>query len=93
MKKTSKDAESPNAESDGLRETQLLRGRPHLDNKRERSKYGVNRHPKCDECGGSTRLTRREEHPVRGPKYELQTFTCVKCGHVQQRDAASPGAG
>jgi hypothetical protein len=49
----------------------------------------------CDKCGEAARVTRRTPHPTRGPKYELQTFLCPKCAHVQTRDAEwrAEGAG
>ena len=47
--------------------------------------------PKCKVCGYSMRIKRREAHPKLGPKYELQTFACIRCGQLQKRDAATPG--
>jgi transcription elongation factor Elf1 len=38
------------------------------------------------------RITRRQQHPMRGPQYELQTFTCPHCDNVQQASAQSLGA-
>jgi hypothetical protein len=92
MRKSHADGKPSDPLNGGLRDTQLTGGWSHLNKDAQKPKHGANRHPKCDICGTSTRLKRREAHPARGPKYELQTFTCTKCGHVQQRDAASPGA-
>jgi len=56
-------------------------------------KYGARLSaPKCDACGLSMRIKRRVAHPKLGPKYELQTFACNKCGQLKERDADSPGA-
>ena len=41
--------------------------------------------PFCEECGGKTRLARREPHPSLGLRFELQTFECGTCGHAQTR--------
>ena len=92
MRKSQDDGKPSDSAGGNLRETQLTGSWSHLNKQAQKPKHGANRHPKCDICGTSTRLKRREAHPSRGPKYELQTFSCVKCGHVQQRDAASPGA-
>jgi hypothetical protein len=54
--------------------------------------FGVDDRPKCERCGDQTRLSRRRPHPTRGSRYELQSFTCVKCRHVQHRDADEQGA-
>jgi hypothetical protein len=56
------------------------------------SSFGVNDRPKCERCGDETRLSRRRPHPTRGSRYELQSFTCPKCRHVQHRDADAQGA-
>jgi hypothetical protein len=40
----------------------------------------------CEKCGGRTYLSRRELHPTRGAPYELQTFRCASCEHLQARD-------
>ena len=48
--------------------------------------------PKCIDCGLSMRIRRREAHPMLGPAYELQTYACVRCGQIQQRNADTPGA-
>jgi hypothetical protein len=54
--------------------------------------FGADDRPKCEKCGTQTSLTRRTPHPTRGARYELQSFTCRKCGHVQYRDADAGGA-
>jgi RNase P subunit RPR2 len=54
-------------------------------------RYGIKKRMVCALCRAPMRITRRSAHPTRGPKYELQTFTCPKCGHVQKRETASPG--
>jgi uncharacterized protein with PIN domain len=41
----------------------------------------------CEKCGGRMYLSRREPHPERGPKHELQTFRCASCEHCQKREA------
>lgn len=61
--------------------------------KRDPLKYGSRfSAPKCDSCGSGMRIKRREAHPELGPKYELQTFACINCGHLGTRKAESPGA-
>jgi hypothetical protein len=45
---------------------------------------------KCNICGRRMTIIRREAHPERGGKYELQTFAC-KCGQILKRTASSPG--
>ena len=52
----------------------------------------TNKRPKCATCKIVMRLTRREAHPAHGPAHELQTYTCSRCGHVEQASSASPGA-
>jgi hypothetical protein len=47
---------------------------------------------KCSKCGSVSRLSRRESHPERGPQYELQTFSCRKCGNIDTRDVETPDA-
>jgi hypothetical protein len=47
---------------------------------------------RCEKCGGRTYLSRREPHPTRGPKHELQTFRCASCEHQQERDADVNGS-
>ena len=56
------------------------------------AKHGLNERPRCMICKLMMRLTRRESHPVRGPSFELQTFTCRHCGQTAQATVASPGA-
>jgi hypothetical protein len=56
------------------------------------AKHGLNKRPKCALCKVVMRLTRRDAHPTRGPRYELQTYTCSKCGHVERANTESPGA-
>jgi hypothetical protein len=41
--------------------------------------------PPCEECGGKTRLARRMPHPTLGLHFELQTFECTVCAHMQTR--------
>jgi hypothetical protein len=61
--------------------------------KRDLPKYGSRLSaPKCESCGSGMRIKRREAHPELGPKYELQTFACINCGHLRTRKAESPGA-
>ena len=55
-------------------------------------KHGASATQVCKQCGSRMRISRREQHPTRGPKHELQTFVCPACQHVQHRDALSPGA-
>jgi hypothetical protein len=43
------------------------------------------RYPLCAACAKPMRLIRREPHPTRGPKYELDTFEC-SCGHTEAED-------
>jgi hypothetical protein len=38
------------------------------------------------------KLAKREAHPVRGPKHEMQTYTC-RCGASVQIIVSTPGAG
>jgi hypothetical protein len=66
----------------------------HLIKKRgDKPKYGTHfSPPKCIDCGISMRIKRRQAHPKLGPAYELQTYACVRCGQIRQRDAATPGA-
>jgi hypothetical protein len=59
---------------------------------RTEAKHGVNERPRCVTCKLMMRLTRREAHPEHGPRYELQTFACRRCGHTEQARVASPGA-
>jgi DNA-directed RNA polymerase subunit RPC12/RpoP len=75
----------------GLRATT---GWTHLTKKKvDKPKYGTHfSPPKCTDCGISMRIKRRQAHPERGPAYELQTYACVRCGQIRQRDAATPGA-
>ena len=42
--------------------------------------------PLCGPCGKPMRLTRREPHPKLGHKYELDTFECSSCGHMEVQD-------
>jgi hypothetical protein len=56
------------------------------------AKHGERQRQKCELCGKSMRITRRQEHPTLGPQYELQTFTCPRCANVQYTSAASLGA-
>lgn len=44
--------------------------------------HGLQR-PACDKCGAKTRLARREPHPRLGPDFELVSFECSACGHIQ----------
>ena len=61
--------------------------------KRNQPQYGSRfSAPKCDACGYGMRIKRREVHPALGPKYELQPFACINCGHLRKRNAESPGA-
>ena len=56
-------------------------------------KHGSHLHPpKCDACGYGMRIKRREAHPELGPKFELQTYACINCGHLRKRDTESAGA-
>jgi hypothetical protein len=55
-------------------------------------KHGAGAALFCEICGTRMRISRREQHPNRGPKHELQTFTCPRCMNTQQREASSPGA-
>jgi uncharacterized protein with PIN domain len=56
------------------------------------AKHGANARPRCQTCKGVMRVMRREAHPVLGPQHELQTYTCAKCGKVEQVSTESPGA-
>jgi hypothetical protein len=56
------------------------------------ARHGERQRQKCELCGKSMRITRRQEHPTRGPQYELQTFTCPHCANIQYTSAASLGA-
>jgi hypothetical protein len=44
------------------------------------------RHPLCAVCGKLMRLVRREPHPFRGATFELDTFECPSCGHMEAED-------
>ncbi len=72
----------------------MTTGWTHLVKKKvDKPKHGSHLFPpKCIGCGLSMRIRRRQAHPERGPQYELQTYACVRCGQIQQRDAATPGA-
>ena len=37
--------------------------------------------PRCDKCGAPTTLARIE--PTAEPDYDLRTFQCIACDHVQ----------
>jgi len=50
-------------------------------------RFGATDHPSCPKCRHLMRLSRRMPHPVRGAKFELQTFTCTACRHEIERDA------
>lgn len=50
-------------------------------------RFGATDTPKCPECQGVMRLSRRVPHPIRGYDFELQDFTCRICQHETQRDA------
>ena len=66
---------------------------PLVRKKIENPKHGSHLFPpKCAACGLSMRIKRREAHPERGPKFELQTYVCARCGQTEKRDAATPGA-
>jgi uncharacterized protein YlaI len=56
-------------------------------------KHGSHKRPKCIVCGRFMKLKRREAHPIRGPKYELQTYDCPGCGNSVGVNVATPGAG
>jgi hypothetical protein len=56
-----------------------------------RAKHGVNKRLKCGICKIVMKLVRREAHPARGPLYELHTYACAKCGHIEQASTESPG--
>jgi hypothetical protein len=56
------------------------------------AKHGERQRQKCEVCGKSMRITRRQPHPTRGPQYELQTFTCPHCENIQQASTQSLGA-
>jgi uncharacterized protein with PIN domain len=56
------------------------------------AKHGERQQQRCQVCGRAMRITRRQEHPARGPQYELQTFTCPHCANIQYTSAASLGA-
>jgi hypothetical protein len=45
------------------------------------------RHPLCAACAKPMRLIRRAPHPKLGHKYELDTFECPSCGHMETEDA------
>jgi hypothetical protein len=53
--------------------------------------FGSGDTPPCAKCGAPARLTGRETHPDLGAEYELQTFECGKCGHIQSRSADEQG--
>src|SRR5258708_2311001 len=67
--------------------THLIRKK--VDNQKQATHFPP---PRCLGCGISMRITRRQAHPERGPAYELQTYACIRCGQIRQRDAATPGA-
>jgi hypothetical protein len=79
--------ESSEEQTGGLRSTQL---RP-LYATRQHDKHGRLRAPKCDICKIIMRIIRREAHPTKGPRYELQTFKCPTCGHTDHVTAVSFG--
>jgi len=69
-------------------------GWTHLIKKKvDKPKHGSHLFPpRCIDCGISMRIKRREAHPMLGPACELQTYACVRCGQIRQRNADSPGA-
>jgi hypothetical protein len=38
------------------------------------------------------RLSSRVEHPQKGAAYELQSFVCPECGHIQRLTMPTPNA-
>lgn len=55
-------------------------------------KFGLDDTPACMRCDAPTQLVRRVPHPALGAAYELQTFACTSCEHVQSRGADENGA-
>ena len=87
MRKAAWTTSSPEAsEPERLRPTQL-----RTWGAQTRAKHGVNKRPKCGTCKIVMKLVRREAHPSRGARCELQTFTCSKCRHIEQASTESPG--
>jgi hypothetical protein len=54
--------------------------------KRISASDAVFRNPPCAACGKPMRLMRREPHSKLGPTFELHTFECPSCGHVETED-------
>ena len=73
-------------QTDSLRPTQLRAHAVHVHDKHGRIKP-----PKCGVCKIIMRIVRREAHPARGPRFELQTFNCRTCGHVDYATVVSLG--
>jgi uncharacterized protein with PIN domain len=73
-------------EPDTLRPTQL-----RTNATLTQAKHGENARPRCEACKLVMRMSRREAHPALGPRYELQTYTCAKCGKREQVVVPSPG--
>jgi hypothetical protein len=72
--------------TDNQRPTQLSRYAA-----RQHDKHGRLKAPKCSVCNLLMRIIRRQAHPTRGPRYELQTFICPNCGHRSEATVASLG--
>ncbi|MBS0246191.1 MAG: hypothetical protein JSR61_06185 [Proteobacteria bacterium] len=62
----------------------------YLVTKRE-GNYGAHDVFACKLCHGQMLLTRRTPHPTIGAQYELQKFTCSKCGHEAIRSVDENG--
>ncbi len=54
--------------------------------------YGADDRLQCPRCLGAMGLSRRTPDAERDKKYELQTFTCIKCDYAQTRIADKDGA-
>ena len=73
-------------QTDSLRPTQL-----RSYGTQSQDKHGRLKPPKCDICKIFMRIIRRQAHPTRGARYELQTFKCPTCGQGHDATVASLG--
>jgi DNA-directed RNA polymerase subunit RPC12/RpoP len=53
--------------------------------------YNVYDCPACPRCGREMSLLQRLPHPARGDGFELQTFSCLECGHQIERTEDNTG--
>jgi hypothetical protein len=53
--------------------------------------FGVANRPVCEKCKWAMHVVRRSPHPLYGNDYELQIFSCSRCGDEIKRSADAVG--